>query len=164
VRLGLAGEELDLLVRAAEPKDIGKMAIPEDLLRQHEPLGDQERPFLRDYVLIGERLLDAAPPVRTVAHIVRATQERWDGNGYPDSLAGAQIPLAARIVAACSAFTAMTSERAHAPALTPSQRPGRATKPSRREFDPTVVEALLVVLVEQAPANQRGLSPVAVAR
>jgi response regulator RpfG family c-di-GMP phosphodiesterase len=89
-RLGLAGEEIDVLVRAAELRDVGMIAVPEgaeDMTRLHP--------------VIGERILAAAESMRPVARIVRAAHERYDGSGFPDGLRGDEIPLAARIISAC---------------------------------------------------------------
>src|SRR5262249_14108011 len=88
--LGLAGEEIDVLVRAAELRDVGMIAVPEgapELERLHP--------------VVGERILAAAESMRPVARIVRAAHERYDGSGFPDGLRGEEIPLAARIIAAC---------------------------------------------------------------
>jgi diguanylate cyclase (GGDEF)-like protein len=150
-RLGLGGEELDIVVRAAELHDIGMIAIPQDLLRERGELSDDQREFLRSYVLIGERLLHATPPLREVAQIVRCAQERWDGSGYPDGLAGTAIPLAARIVAACSAFTAMTSERDYRSRLTDEEAIGELRSGAGSQFDPDVVEALVATLRDLVP-------------
>ena len=97
-RLGMSAEELDELVRAAELHDVGKVGIPDAILDKPAPLDSAEWEFMRQHTLLGERILSAAPALRLVAHIVRATHERWDGGGYPDGLAGAAIPLEASIV------------------------------------------------------------------
>ncbi len=97
--LGMSGEELDELARAAELHDIGKIAIPEEILHKPGELDPDEWAFVRRHPIIGERILGAAPALRPVARLVRSTHERWDGGGYPDGLAGDAIPLGARIVA-----------------------------------------------------------------
>ena len=92
--LDLPSEQLDELVRAAELHDIGKMGIPDAILSKPGPLGPDERGFMRRHTVIGEQILGAAPALRPVAKIVRSSHERWDGDGYPDRLAGLEIPSA----------------------------------------------------------------------
>ena len=97
-------------MRAAELHDVGKMAIPDEILHKPGPLTDDEWAFVRQHTIIGERILSAAPALLPVAKLVRASHEHWDGSGYPDGLAGEAIPLGARIVAVCDAFDAMTTQ------------------------------------------------------
>ena len=97
-------------MRAAELHDVGKMAIPDEILHKPGPLTDEEWAFVRQHTIIGERILSAAPALLPVAKLVRASHEHWDGSGYPDGLAGEAIPLGARIVAVCDAFDAMTTQ------------------------------------------------------
>ena len=106
--------ELRTLRQAAELHDVGKLAIPEEILSKPGPLSDDEWEFVRRHTLIGERILGAAPALGAAAKLVRSTHEHWDGTGYPDGLAGAEIPLGARIIAVCDAFDAMTSPRPYA--------------------------------------------------
>ena len=110
-RMSLIAEELDEVVRAAELHDVGKMAIPDEILRKPGPLTQEEWAFVRRHTVIGERILSAAPAMLPVAKIVRASHEHWDGSGYPDGIAGEEIPLGARIVAVCDAFDAMITSR-----------------------------------------------------
>jgi response regulator RpfG family c-di-GMP phosphodiesterase len=88
-------ERIDEIARAAELHDIGKMAIPDAILSKPGPLDADEWEFMRNHTLIGERILGAAPALRSVAKLVRSSHERWDGDGYPDRLAGTDIPLGA---------------------------------------------------------------------
>ena len=99
------------LVRAAQLHDLGKLAVPDEILHKAGPLDEREWAFVRQHPLVGERILRASPAFRTIATIVRSTHERWDGAGYPDGFAGSEIPVSSRIIAACDAFTAMTSAR-----------------------------------------------------
>ncbi|MGZ8635035.1 MAG: HD domain-containing phosphohydrolase, partial [Solirubrobacteraceae bacterium] len=112
-RLGLAGEEIDEIARAAELHDVGKVGIPDAVLDKPAALDATEWDLMHQHTILGERILNAAPALRPVARIVRSTHERWDGTGYPDGLLGADIPAAARIVAVCDAYEAMTSDRAY---------------------------------------------------
>ena len=99
---------------------------------------------MHQHTILGERILNAAPALRPVARIVRSTHERWDGTGYPDGLRGADIPLAARIVAVCDAYEAMTSDRAYRPARRSRGRlPGAARHGAGTQFDPQVVDVFL---------------------
>jgi diguanylate cyclase (GGDEF)-like protein len=137
-RLGLSAEELDELVRAAELHDIGKVAIPDAILRNTGALNEAEREFVQQQTVLGERILSAAPALRPIARVVRSTRERWDGQGYPDGLMGEEIPIAARIIAVCDAYAACVREsgaQEHARALL-RERAGR-------RFDPAIVEATL---------------------
>ena len=85
--LGLEPEELDIVARAAELHDIGKVAVPDDIIHKPGPLDDVEWRIMRQHTLVGERILAAAPALKAVARLVRLSHERWDGAGYPDGLA-----------------------------------------------------------------------------
>jgi diguanylate cyclase (GGDEF)-like protein len=102
-RLGLDAEELDVLMRAAELHDVGKVSVPDEILAKDGPLDAAELAVLRQHPVAGERILSVADSMRPVARLVRAAHERWDGSGYPDGLAGEAIPLGARIIAVCAA-------------------------------------------------------------
>src|SRR5262249_34450220 len=97
-RLALTAEQLDEVGRAAELHDVGKTATPDETLHKRGALDEREWDLMRQHTVIGDRILGAAPAMRPVAAIVRASHERWDGAGYPDGLAGDEIPLGARIV------------------------------------------------------------------
>jgi diguanylate cyclase (GGDEF)-like protein len=142
-RLGMRGEQLDELVRAADLYDVGKAAIPDEILRKTGPLNDREWSFVRRHPIIGERILGAAPALGPVGALVRASYERWDGGGYPDGLRGQAIPLGARVIRVCDAFCAMTSERAHAHAIDDKEALARIRELAGSELDPAVVEAFL---------------------
>ncbi len=109
--LGLRRDELEELDRAAQLHDLGKLAVPDEILSKPGPLDEREWAFVRQHTIVGERILRASPALRSVATVVRASHENWDGSGYPDGLAGEDIPLASRIIRACNAFVAMTSNR-----------------------------------------------------
>jgi HD-GYP domain-containing protein (c-di-GMP phosphodiesterase class II) len=95
--------------------------------------------------VIGARILGAAPALKPVAALVRASHEAWDGSGYPDNLAGVDIPLGARIVAVCDAFDAMISERPYRQALTEPEALAELRRCAGCQFDPQVVAALCAV-------------------
>ena len=139
-RLDLPPEDLEDLRQAAELHDMGKVAIPDAILDKPGPLDDAEWEFMRRHTIIGERILAAAPALERVARIVRSTHERMDGKGYPDQLAGEEIPLAARIVLVCDAFEAMTADRSYRKAMSRGgDRGARALRGA--QFDPRVVTA-----------------------
>jgi diguanylate cyclase (GGDEF)-like protein len=146
-RMGLVDGDRAQLRQAAELHDIGKLAIPEELLHKAGPLSAEEWAFVRRHPLIGERIIGAAPALAAAAKLVRSTHERFDGSGYPDGLAGQQIPLGARIIAVCDAFTAMTFPRTYAPQLTVPQAIDELRRCAGTQFDPTVVDALANLIV-----------------
>jgi two-component system, cell cycle response regulator len=147
-RLRVPAEHLETLRQAAEVHDIGKIAIPEQILTKAGPLTDDEWEFIRRHTLIGERILAAAPALGQVARLVRSTHERYDGSGYPDRLKGQEIPLGARIIAVCDAFDAMTSERPHAAMRTVEDALRELLRCAGTQFDPEVVEAFNAVCTE----------------
>jgi two-component system, cell cycle response regulator len=135
---------------AAELHDVGELAVPDVVLQKEGPLDANEWSFIHSHTLIGERILGAAPALQTVGAIVRSTHENWDGSGYPDKLAGEAIPLAARIVFACDAYSAMTSDRPYCAARTPDDAVEELRRCSGKQFDPQVVELLCAVLADEA--------------
>jgi two-component system, cell cycle response regulator len=141
-KLALMPEELDEMARAAELHDVGKMAIPDEILNKPGPLDRIELGFIRQHTIVGERILAAAPSLSPVARIVRASHERWDGSGYPDGLQGEEIPLASRIIAACDAYHAMTSDRPYAAAVPQKDALAELRRCAGAHFDPKVVEVL----------------------
>ncbi len=142
-RLRLGAQEIAETIRAAELHDIGKVAIPADVLHNPEPLDEAEWEIMRRHPAIGAHVLSAAPALSKVADIVRASHERFDGGGYPLGLAGEEIPLAARIVFVCDSFDAMTSDRPYGQAKSDSEALEELRRGSGRQFDPQVVEAFL---------------------
>ncbi len=145
-RLRMTGEAIDELRRAATLHDIGKVGIPEAILTKAGPLEPEEWSFIRQHSLLGERILSAAPALRPIATIVRATHECWDGQGYPDRLRGPEIPLAARIVAVCDAYDAIVTDRCYSPARTPQAAREELAREAGHQFDPDVVGAFLAEL------------------
>ena len=142
-RIGLSGEKLDELARAAALHDVGKVGLPDAILTKPGPLDPQEWSFVRQHSVLGERILSAAPALRPVAAVVRASHERWDGDGYPDGLTGEEIPLAARIITVCDAYGAMTSERCYRAAMSDAEAREELRREAGHQFDPAVVRAVL---------------------
>jgi len=157
-RLGMSGEQLDELVRAAELHDVGKVGIPDAILDKPGALSEAEFGFIRQHTLLGERILNAAPALRPVGMIVRATHERWDGGGYPDGLAGEAIPLGARIIAACDAYEAMTSDRCYRQRMSHEAARAELRREAGRQFDAMVVEVLIDELRNAAAGGERRAS------
>ena len=139
--LGLDPEALDVISRAAELHDIGKVAVPDDIINKPGPLDDVEWRIMRQHTLVGERILAAAPALTAVARLVRLSHERWDGTGYPDELTGNAIPIGARIIAVCDTYDAMTSKRTYAGARTHEDAIAELRRCAGGQFDPGVVDA-----------------------
>ncbi|HEY1564456.1 MAG TPA: diguanylate cyclase [Gaiellaceae bacterium] len=151
-QVGMGLEGLEELRLAAELHDVGKLAIPDIVLQKAEPLDATEWGFIHSHTLIGQRILSAAPALRPVGEIVRSTHENWDGTGYPDGLAGEAIPLAARIIAVCDAYSAMTSNRPYRAAWTAAEAVAELRRCASGQFDAQVVELLCAVLVDEDEA------------
>jgi two-component system, cell cycle response regulator len=149
--LGLEAEDIDVLVRAAELHDIGKVAIPDEVLHKTGELSEVEWALMRKHTLIGERVLSAAPAMNQVAKLVRSTHERWDGSGYPDGLAGEEIPLGSRIILICDAYNAMTEGRPYKEPVGPVRAIEALREGAGAQFDPKLVE--LFVELELVPAG-----------
>ena len=144
--LGVTGEELVCIRHGAELHDIGKLAIPDSILDKPGPLDEHERAFMRRHTVIGERIVAAAPALSDVAALVRASHEHFDGRGYPDRLAGAEIPLGARVVSVCDAWDAMTSDRPYRRAMPRTAALAELRRCAGTQFDPAVVEAFARVV------------------
>jgi two-component system cell cycle response regulator len=140
--LNLDAEQLDETLRAAELHDIGKLAVPDEILNKPGPLDQTEWEFIKQHPIIGQRILNAAPALTPVATLVRASHERWDGGGYPDGLAGQDIPLGAQIVAVCDAYDAMTSDRCYQRARSRQEALAELRRNAGTQFDPAVVDAI----------------------
>ena len=141
--LGLRRDELEDLERAAQLHDLGKLAVPDEILHKPAPLDEREWAFVRQHTIVGERILRASPALRSVAGIVRSSHENWDGSGYPDGLVGDEAPLAARIIRVCSAYVAMISERQYRPALSDEEALNELVRLADTEYDPTVVRVFV---------------------
>jgi diguanylate cyclase (GGDEF)-like protein len=157
-RLGMDAEGVDITVRAAELHDLGKVGVPDAILDKADALDAGEWEFMRQHTILGERILNAAPALRPVARIVRATHERWDGAGYPDGLAGEQIPMSARIVAVCDAYEAMVTDRAYRRSIGHVEACRELRREAGKQFDPIVVEAFLGEL-EAGAGDERPEAP-----
>jgi two-component system, cell cycle response regulator len=144
--MGLSADDLDVLVRAAELHDVGKVAVPDSILNKPGELDDEEWGFVRQHTVVGERILGAAPALVPVAKLVRASHERHDGTGYPDGLSGEDIPLGARIVSVCDAYGAMTSDRPYGHCIPQEAAIDELRRCAGRQFDPQIVETFCRVV------------------
>jgi diguanylate cyclase (GGDEF)-like protein len=151
--LALDAEEQDVVVRAAELHDIGKIAIPDEILHKGADLTADEWELMRKHPIIGQRILGAASAMGPVADVVRSTHERWDGGGYPDRLAGREIPLGARIIFVCDAFNAMTEGRAYRAPLSRGEALEELRRGAGTQFDPRLVDTFVEKV---APTLDRG--------
>jgi len=147
-RLGMTPEEIARVSAAAELHDVGKLAIPERILRKQDALDADEWEQIRRHTLTGERILAAAPALEAVAPLVRSSHERWDGLGYPDGLSAEEIPLGARIVAVCDAYDAMTTDRPYRRAIPPEAALSELRACGGSQFDPDVVDAFVAEVTE----------------
>ena len=153
-RLGQDDVTAEQIGRAAELHDIGKIAVPDAILHKSGALDANERRFMREYPVVGERIMRAAPSLAPIASLVRSSHERWDGGGYPDGLRGDESPIGARIIAVCDAYHAMRSEHPYRPARTHDEAVAELLRCSATQFDPTVVRALCAELTVDAAAGE----------
>ncbi len=144
--LGLPAAEADHVKAAALLHDIGKVAIPDDILNKPGPLDDDEWKVMREHPAIGERILRAIPGMGPIARIVRHEHERFDGAGYPDGISGDQIPIGARIILACDAYHAMTSDRPYRKGMSHADAVRELSEHAGSQFDPKVTELLIGTL------------------
>jgi two-component system, cell cycle response regulator len=155
-RLGVPSTEHERIRLAAQLANVGKIAVPDSVLTKPGPLTDSEWRLLRGHTLVGQRIIEAAPALVDVGKLVRSLHERVDGRGYPDGLAGDEIPIGARIIAVCNSHDAMVSARAYRAALTHEQALDELRRRAGSEFDPDVVRAFLEVVDEHRGAGRPG--------
>jgi diguanylate cyclase (GGDEF)-like protein/putative nucleotidyltransferase with HDIG domain len=143
IGLGLDEAEVERIRNAALLHDIGKVAIPDSILHKPGALSEEEWQIMREHPAIGERILRAIPGMGGIARIVRHEHERFDGGGYPDGLIGDQIPIGSRIILACDAYHAMTSDRPYRAAMSHAAAIEEIAKSAGTQFDPEVTGMLI---------------------
>jgi diguanylate cyclase (GGDEF)-like protein len=154
----LDSDDLDEIARAAQLHDIGKIAIPDEILEKPSTLDEVEWKLMRRHTLIGERILGASLAMKPVGRLVRSSHERWDGGGYPDGLAGTDIPLGSRIIFMADSFDAMTAERPYSSAMSTADAVAELRRCAGTQFDPGLVDLFVSVLEELEPAGRNGRS------
>ncbi len=142
-KMNLPSEQLSLIRRAAIVHDIGKIGIPDSILRKPGSLSQTERSRMEDHVIIGVRILEQLHTMNEELPIVRSHHERWDGQGYPYGLAGEEIPIGGRILCVADAFDAMTSNRVYRPARSVASAIEALTSAQGKQFDVEVINALV---------------------
>jgi HD-GYP domain-containing protein (c-di-GMP phosphodiesterase class II) len=146
-RLSLGPDELRIAEFTALLHDVGKVKLPAAIINKPGPLDPDERALIDTHTIIGERMLEPIGGLLgRVGRIVRSCHERWDGTGYPDGLAGQEIPLVARIVSACDTWSAMTTDRPYRPALSRDEAAAELVRGTATQLDPAVIEVLVDVL------------------
>jgi len=146
-RLGLDADAQRMAEFTALLHDVGKLRIPNEVINKPGPLDDEERALMNTHTVLGQEMLERAGGLLgEVGPLVRSCHEHWDGNGYPDGLAGEEIPLVARIVCTCDAWNAMTTDRSYRRGLSREEAAVELRRCAGTQFDPQVVDALVAVL------------------
>ena len=150
--LGIAPDDRQELEFAAMLHDVGKISIPKEILHKPAALTEREFEIIKHHTIEGQFMLDRVGGLLgRVGEVVRSCHERWDGRGYPDGLAGEQIPIAARIVFACDAYNAMTTDRPYRAAMPHEAAVAELRANTGTQFDPKIVTALIKVADQGAP-------------
>jgi len=152
--MALEEDATRLVVRAALFHDVGKLAIPQAVLDRPGPLRMSDWRLVRRHPADGERIVAGLPGLEDLAPLVRAHDERWDGRGYPDRLAGGDIPIGARIIFVCDAFDAMTGDRCYRAALSAADAVRELLHGAGHQFDP-VAAAILAARMSPEPGYAR---------
>ena len=156
--LGLPESDVRRVRLAAELHDVGKSAIPDEILNKAAALDGAEWDLIRAHTMIGERIIRAAPSLADVAGLVRSSHERVDAGGYPDGLRGDAIPLGARIIAVCDAFDAMISPRPYREPVTVSEALNELRRCRGTQFDPLIVDAFCALIEARSADRAVGIA------
>jgi HD-GYP domain-containing protein (c-di-GMP phosphodiesterase class II) len=143
-RLGMPGDELEVLERAARLHDVGKLGVPDTILQKPGPLDEAEWAVMRRHPEWGAEMVGSVPGLEELGALVGYHHERWDGRGYPNGLQGEAIPLASRVISVCDAFEAMISDRPYRASLGVAKALEELLASAGSQFDPAVVAAVRV--------------------
>lgn len=157
--LPVSPSEMDLVRMAARVHDIGKITLPEPILKKQGVLTAEEYALIKTHPEMGAELLSRFPDFRRGADYVRHHHEHWDGHGYPRGLREYSIPLGARVIAVADAFDAMTSDRSYRAAMTPSEAISVLRDMRGRQWDPHVVDAFLRALPSHSDSRSGVVAP-----
>jgi diguanylate cyclase (GGDEF)-like protein len=149
--LGMAAEQVQRIAHAALLHDVGKLAVPFEILHKPGPLTPEEWDVMAEHPIAGERILLRIPDLAVIAPIVRHEHEHWDGSGYPDGLRKQRIPIGSRVILACDAWYAMRADRPYRVAFDHDEALDELRRGAGRQFDPEVVDALLDLLGHNPP-------------
>jgi HD-GYP domain-containing protein (c-di-GMP phosphodiesterase class II) len=149
LRMGLSTKEAREVHYAAMLHDVGKIAVPSEVLCKQGPLTEEEWVVMRSHTVVGAELVERIDAFSHLAPAVRSSHERIDGKGYPDGLAGSQIPLSARIIAACDTYDAIVTDRPYRAARTPEQARAELLRVTGSQLDERVVTVLLEELAAE---------------
>jgi putative nucleotidyltransferase with HDIG domain len=159
-QLGLDADRIRNVEFAALLHDVGKIAVPNEIINKPGKLDEREWEIIKTHTLEGQRMLERIGGfMREIGRIVRASHERWDGGGYPDGLRGEAIPIEARIVCACDAFNAMTTTRSYRSALSASEATAELESCAGSQFDPHVVQCLVRVVSRTLELSPQQATP-----
>ncbi len=139
--IGLEDREVERVELAARLHDVGKLAIPDAILAKPAALDADEWEVMRTHAEIGARIVASAPSLAHTADLIRSHHERYDGNGYPDGLAGEEIPISAAVISVCAAFVAMMRHRPYSDAITVAEALAELRRCSGTQFHPRVITA-----------------------
>jgi diguanylate cyclase (GGDEF)-like protein len=153
--VGLDEDSINLIVKAGDLHDVGKLGIPDEIITKPGPLTEEEWEFMKQHTVMGEQIIAAAgPSLERIGPLVRASHERWDGMGYPDRLSGEEIPLGARIITICDSFRAMLDERVYKQAMTLNDALEELRRCAGTQFDPNLVEVFCRLVLERSEPDR----------
>jgi HD-GYP domain-containing protein (c-di-GMP phosphodiesterase class II) len=155
--MGLSPERLRMLELAALMHDVGKIGLPDAILNKREGLTSDEWREVRQHTIRGQHILGSTE-LDEILPWVRGHHERWDGQGYPDGLSGIVIPFEARLLCACDAFDAMTSERAYRAAMSTTAAMRELESGAGSQFDPQIASELFALVAEEQETEASGES------